>query len=168
MILPKVIQYLLTKEVTDLNFVLMIIYKISLSSILLSTVVSKYSSLYLVDGILAIGLPPLFNRILALTFRYFHMVNEDVKKSNDALKSRGIMERKGFTTLSIFGELIGGFFLKSINHSEMVFSAMQSRGFEGEKNKSMNLNKNLFIKSGIISGILIIILFIDRKITYGY
>ena len=113
-------------------------------------------------------MPSIFNRILALTFRYFHMVNEDVKKSNDALKSRGIMERKGLKTISIFGELIGGFFLKSINHSEIVFSAMQSRGFEGEKTDTIRFNKKLMINSVMLSVSLIIILFIDGKIKYGY
>ena len=107
---------------------------------MLGTIVSKHSALYMVDGILNIGLPQIFNRILALTFRYFHMIDEDIKKGNKALISRGINEGK-LSSLSIFGEWIGGFFLKSSNHSDMVFNAMKSRGFQGEAR-----NKNLITR----------------------
>lgn len=164
MLLPIIIRFILHGTVEDIDFTMMIIYRILISSILLGTIVSKHSALYLVDGILNIGLPQIFNRILALTFRYFHMIDEDIKKGKKALMSRGINERRGLSSLSIFGEWIGGFFLKSSNHSDMVFNAMKSRGFQGEaKNKKFN-NKALIFKFSMLILFLIIILIIDRKV----
>lgn len=164
MLLPIIIRFILYGTVEDIDFTMIIVCKILMSSILLGTIVSKYSALYLVDGILNIGLPQIFNRILALTFRYFHMIDEDIQKGRKALISRGINERKGLSSLRIFGEWIGGFFLKSSNHSDMVFNAMKSRGFQGEgRNRKFN-NRDLIFKSSILILFLAVILIIDGKV----
>ncbi|NLW24414.1 MAG: hypothetical protein GXY91_04120 [Clostridia bacterium] len=164
LLLPTVIRYLLSGTWEDLDFTLMIICKILISAILLGTVVAKYSALFLVDGILNLGLPPLFNRILALTFRYFHMVNQDVQIGRKALTSRGINERRGLAVLPIFGEWIGGFFLKSTYHSDMVFKAMKSRGFEGTARKDSWKNSRLIIEAGMLILFLMVVLIVDGKI----
>lgn len=164
MLLPLIIRYFVWGILDDLDFTMILMSKILISSILLGTIVAKNSALYLVDGILNLGLPPLFNRILALTFRYFHMVNEDVRIGRKALNSRGINERKGFSVLSVFGEWIGGFFLKSTHHSEMVFSAMKSRGFQGVAREEGIKNKKLIIQSLILILFLALVLIIDGKV----
>lgn len=164
LILPTVIRYILTGTWMDLDFTMMIIGKILISAILLGTIVSRHSALYLVEGILNLGLPPLFNRILALTFRYFHMVHEDVKIGRKALTSRGINERKGLSSLSIFGEWIGGFFLKSTHHSDMVFNAMKSRGFQGVGRSQSLKNKRLIFEAGVLIVFLVIVLIMDGKV----
>jgi cobalt/nickel transport system permease protein len=92
------------------------------------------------------------------------MIDEDIKKGNKALISRGINGRKGLSSLSIFGEWIGGFFLKSSNHSDMVFNAMKSRGFQGEARNNKFNNKELILKSSMLALFLLAILVIDRKV----
>lgn len=164
LLLPTVIRYLVTGSLQDIGFTMLIICKILISAILLGTIVSKHSALYLVHGILNLGLPPLFNRILGLTFRYFHMVNEDVKIGRKALTSRGINERKGLSSLSIFGEWIGGFFLKSTHHSDMVFNAMKSRGFQGEARGQSLKNKRLIFEAGVLIVFLVMVLIMDGKV----
>jgi len=164
MLLPITIRYMLKGTLEDIDFTMMILGKILISSITLGIVVAKHSVLYLVDGILNIGLPQIFNRILALTFRYFHMINEDVQVGRKALSSRGIDERKGLSFLSIFGEWIGGFFLKSTHHSDMIFHAMKSRGFQGEARNEKFKNKGLIIESCILILFLTVVLIIDRKV----
>ncbi|SDK90686.1 cobalt/nickel transport system permease protein [Natronincola ferrireducens] len=164
MLLPIIIRYILRNTLEDIDFTIMIIGKILISSIILGTVVAKHSALYLVDGILNIGLPRIFNRILALTFRYFHMINEDVQIGRKALSSRGMGERKGLSSLSIFGEWIGGFFLKSTHHSDMVFNAMKSRGFQGESRNEKIKNKGLIIECCILILFLTMVLIIDGKV----
>lgn len=164
MILPIIIRLIVYRSLEDIDFTMIIVCKVLISSILLGTIVSKHSALYMVDGILNIGLPQILNRILALTFRYFHMIDEDIKKGNKALISRGINERKGLSSLSIFGEWIGGFFLKSSNHSDMVFNAMKSRGFQGEARNNKFNNKELILKSSMLALFLLAILVIDRTV----
>lgn len=164
MLLPIIIRFILYRSLEDVDFTMIIVCKVLISSILLGTIVSKHSALYLVDGILNIGLPQIFNRILALTFRYFHMIDEDIQKGKKALISRGIKERKGFSSLSIFGEWIGGFFLKSSNHSDMVFNAMKSRGFQGESRSKKFKNKDLIFKASMLILFLVATLIIDGKV----
>lgn len=164
MLLPITIRYMLKGTMEDIDFTMMILGKVLISSIILGTIVAKHSVLYLVDGILNMGLPQIFNRILALTFRYFHMINEDVQIGRKALSSRGIHERKGLSALSIYGEWIGGFFLKSIQHSDMVFHAMKSRGFQGKARNEEFKNKGLFIESYILILFLTIVLIIDGRV----
>lgn len=162
--LPSLFRFILSGTWEDLDFTLMIISKIIISAVLLGTVVSKHSALYLVDGILNLGLPPLFNRILALTFRYFHMLNADVHMGKKALMSRGISERKGLPSLYIFGQWIGGFFLKSTHHSDMVFNAMKARGFQGVARNKAYKNKRLLFEAGMLILLLVTVLIIDGKV----
>jgi len=164
LLIPLVIRYMLTGSLDNLDFTIMIIGKIFISSIILGTIVAKHSALYLVDGILNLGLPQLFNRILALTFRYFHIINEDVHIGRKALSSRGIDERKGLSALGIFGEWIGGFFLKSTHHSEIVFNAMKSRGFQGETGNEKFSYKGLFLEARALILFLVMVLIIDGKV----
>lgn len=160
---PAMITYLVTGTFGEFDFVLMIIGKIIISSILLGTVVSRFSALYLLEGILNLGLPPVFNRILALTFRYFHMINEDIDKGSKALIARGLYERRGLSYLGVFGEWIGGFFLKSSDHGEKVFQAMKARGFDGEAGNGISMAPGLLVKSSLWIAVLTIILIIDGK-----
>jgi len=162
--LPVLIRYVLGGTLAGLDFTLMIIGKILISAVLLGTIVSKHSALYLVDGILNIGLPPLITKILALTFRYFHMVNADVQMGRKALISRGLNERKGFSTLSVTGEWIGGFFLKSMLHSEMVYKAMTSRGFQGTTGNKPLRDKRLAVESGLLVLLLATVLIADGMV----
>jgi len=164
MLLPIAIGYMLNGTLGDVDFTMKIVFKILLSSIILGAIVSKYSAFFLVDGILNIGFPDIFNRILALTFRYFYMINEDVKKGRQALNSRGIGERKGLYSLSIFGEWIGGFFLKSSDHSDKIFNAMQSRGYEGESRNKNEMNKALIAKACMLAVFLAVVLIVDGKV----
>lgn len=164
LLLPTVIRYILTGTLQDIAFTMMIICKIIASAILLGTIVSKHSPLCLVHGILNLGLPQLFNRILALTFRYFHMVHQDVQIGRKALAARGINERKGLSSLSVIGEWIGGFFLKSSYHSDMVFNAMKSRGFQGGAENRSIKNKKLIIEASMLILLLAVVLIIDGRV----
>lgn len=167
MALPPSIRILLGQGEENPMFYLMIMGKVTLSAIALGTVVDLYSALYLVDGLLHLGLPSVFNRILGLTFRYFHMIQQDVKKGNRALVSRGILERKGLGTLSVFGEWIGGFFLKSATHGERVYTAMVSRGFQGETESGFQVHRDLVLRLAIYLLLGALLFWIDGKLYYG-
>lgn len=161
MIIPAIVRYLLPQSLGDLNFVVMIVGKVVISSALLASSLGKNSPLYLIEGILEMGLPKIFNRILTLTLRYFYMVNQDIQMGSKALKSRGMAERRGLSYISILGEWIGGFFLKSSYHSEVVFNAMKSRGFEGESNSEKSNKLSLILESAVISLFFMFILMVD-------
>ncbi|NLM51330.1 MAG: energy-coupling factor transporter transmembrane protein EcfT [Firmicutes bacterium] len=164
LLLPAVIRFILAQDLADLDFTIMVSGKIFVSALCLGAVMSRHSALYLVEGVLKLGLPPLFNSILVLTFRYCHMVSADVQIGRKALAGRGIAERRGGSVISIFGEWIGGFFLKSISHSERVFKAMKARGFQGLPPTKGIKNKKILCEAGLLTIILIFVLLIDRTV----
>ncbi|MGO1469567.1 MAG: energy-coupling factor transporter transmembrane component T family protein [Tissierella sp.] len=155
LLIPSFINFLIDGSFEVTEFYIKIIYKVVLSSLMLGTVLKKHTSLYMVEGVLNIGLPSVLNRILALTFRYFYMIFEDVMVGRKALYSRGIKNRGPIDSLKIWGEWIGGFFLKSASHSEKVYDAMRARGFTGESRGSFFQRKDLCFRLVIIVVVLI-------------
>lgn len=150
MLLPVMVNFLFTRNIVISEFTKMIILKVALSAIILGNIVKKYSSLYLVEGILNLGFPSVLNRIMGLTFRYFYMIYEDVLVGQNALYSRGLKNRGMIDSFKIWGEWIGGFFLKSSDHSEKVYHAMKARGFTGESRGSFFQRKDLCLRLFII------------------
>ena len=144
-LLPMAFSWIFKLENYHWQLYLGILLKIMSSAMILSLAMSRYSIAFILDGVMHLGLPAVMNRILALTFRYFHMVSQDVKIGNMALVARGLKERGAYSSLSIIGEWIGGFFLKSSDHSETISMAMKSRGYSGEIPNSQNVFKNKYI-----------------------
>lgn len=158
MILPSLFSFIIRREFQIPGYAGMIIVKVLLSALTLGSVLKKYSSLYMVEGILNIGFPSVLNRILALTFRYFYMIYGDVLIGQDALYSRGLKNRGLLASFKIWGEWIGGFFLKSADHSEKIYHAMKARGFTGESRGSFFERKDLCLRLGLITVGLVIIM----------
>ncbi len=144
-LIPMVFSWIFKIENYDWRLYSSILLKIMSSAMILSLAVSRYSVAFILDGVMSLGLPSVLNRIIALTFRYFHMVSQDVKIGNKALVARGLKERSAYKSFSIIGEWIGGFFLKSSDHSETISMAMKSRGYSGEVQNSQNVFKNKYI-----------------------
>lgn len=163
--LPLLISTFLAIENANQAFYLKIVCKLGLSSILLSSLIEKHSSLYLLDGILGLGLPNSLNKIFALTFRYFYMIESDLQVGNKAMQSRGIRNRKGLGLVYVFGEWIGGFFLKSSIHAETVHRAMLSRGFGLSEDKRKFVDPKKLILPTVLFILLIIL---DRVFQHGY
>ncbi len=163
--LPLLITNVLAIENDNQTFYLKIACKLGLSSILLSSLIEKHSSLYLLEGILSLGLPSSLNKIFALTFRYFYMIESDLQVGDKAMKSRGIQNRRGLGVVRIFGEWIGGFFLKSSMHAEAVHRAMLSRGFGLSEEKRKYIAPKKLILPTVIFIVLIIL---DKVVQHGY
>ncbi len=158
MLLPNLLAFIIRREFQIPGYAGMIIIKVILSALSLGSVLKKYSSLYMVEGILNIGFPSVLNRILALTFRYFYMIYGDVLVGQDALYSRGLKNRSILDSFKIWGEWIGGFFLKSADHSEKIYHAMKARGFTGESRGSFFQRKDLCLRLALITvGLTIIV-----------
>jgi cobalt/nickel transport system permease protein len=106
-----------------------LVSKIVSTSIVLIYVGESRSAEELLDGLFFLKIPKEMIAIIMLSFRYSVMIRKDIFKGYLALKSRGFNNIKIYRSLNVIGELIGGFFLRSIDHSEKVYQAMKSRGF---------------------------------------
>lgn len=85
----------------------------------------------LLEGLTLLKMPRVMTTILLLSFRYFIMVRQDVISSRRALQSRGMDQRSLKQQLPFWGEWVGGFFLKAMDHSEQVYLALKARSFNG-------------------------------------
>ncbi len=109
-----------------------LIIRLMCAMMTVSFVSARYSYLYLVEGVMKLGLPNFLNQIISLTFRYFFMIREDVDKTTKAMSARSFDNAPLSIKLSFYGEMIGGFFLKASDHGEKVYNAMRSRGFNSD------------------------------------
>ncbi len=99
------------------------------SALILIWLIAGRSGEELMEGVRVLRMPPVMMNILFLSFRYFMMVRQDIEKGWQALKSRGAGRLTLTGLLPVMGDWIGGFFLKSMDHSEKVYQAMKARGF---------------------------------------
>jgi len=75
-------------------------------------------------------MPSIITTTIYLAYRYGFLFIQDVQTTMRALKSRLFQAQVNRYSLGIYGELFGGLFIKSINRSETVYRAMQSRSFQ--------------------------------------
>lgn len=168
MAISLVLNQALNPEVDLWGFQIRIMAKVALSSIVLGTIIDRSSNLELLEGILNLGLPPFLNQIFALTFRYFYMIQADISVGRQALYSRGLANRGVISTITVFGEWIGGFFLKSSNHGDQVYQAMKSRGFKGAPKGSVLVDKKLIAKALGLIVCLGLVLVVERRLPHVY
>jgi cobalt/nickel transport system permease protein len=78
-----------------------------------------------------LGLPNLFARLLAFTYRYTFLLVEELGRLRISLRVRGFrnqMNRHAYQTIS---HAAGTLIVRSAHRAEMVSHAMQTRGFQG-------------------------------------
>lgn len=121
----------------------------------------------LVEGLGRLKMPTVMIQVLLLSFRYFMMVKQDGEKAWRAMKARGLGQLSTFAMLPVTGEWIGGFFLKSMDHSEKVYQAMQARGFGGqmrEEKNSLGLNQAQKGTTTLITLGLLVLILLERGV----
>ena len=88
-LLPFFIRGFANVPADQRNFSIKLILRLTCAIMTISFILGRYSYLYLVEGVMKLGLPNFLNQIIALTFRYFFMVRNDVDKAYNAMRSRG-------------------------------------------------------------------------------
>ncbi|MBU5485736.1 cobalt ECF transporter T component CbiQ [Clostridium sp. MSJ-11] len=112
----------------------------------------------LLNGLAHMKLPSSFISIIFLSWRYVFILSERLSQFYKSLKSRLFQPRFHKNSFKVYGEIMGGMLVKSIDTSEKVYRAMASRGFNGKmptsKPKSITiidiLKSVLFISSVIL------------------
>ncbi|MDD2206349.1 MAG: cobalt ECF transporter T component CbiQ [Aminobacterium sp.] len=69
--------------------------------------------------------------LLHFTYRYAHVLSEELQKIHKSMVLRGFHPSLSFTTFSAYGNLVGMLLIRSIIRSERVSKAMVLRGFNG-------------------------------------
>ncbi len=141
--------------------------RMTASALVLIGLLAGRSGEELVEGLGRLKMPNVMIQVLLLSFRYFMMVKQDGEKAWRALKARGLGQLSAVALLPVTGEWMGGFFLKSMDHSEKVYQAMQARGFGGqmpEEKQSLGLNLAQRGTTVLITLVLIVMILLERGV----
>lgn len=98
--------------------------------------------------------------ILFLTWRYLFLLIENFAQLNKALKSRLFRPKLNKNIFKVYSSIMGGMIIKSIDTSENVYKAMESRGYKGELyiSRGEDIGKIDILKSSVF---LILIVFLN-------
>ncbi len=163
-LLPFLIRGFYNIPIEQRYFSIKLILRLVSAVLTISFIASKYSYLYLVEGVMNLGLPNFLNQIISLTFRYFFMMKNNLDKTSKAMNSRCFDNAKSFSKISSYGELIGGFFLKAVDHGDKVYNAMSARGFNLQsKFKAEKISSPLYIGILIFFALLFINLLVVER-----
>lgn len=113
----------------------------------------------LLDGLRHLGIPAIFVDMLALTYRYLHVLIEETTRLRRAAIARGY-DPKWLSQAVIVGRLIGNLFIRSYERAERIYGAMRLRGYDGQL--SLEGSSLYRLSEGLILVFLILMLFTIR------
>lgn len=76
-------------------------------------------------------LPPVFLSVLFLSFQYTFLLIRKLKEMQKALASRFFTPSLKKESLHVYGSVLGGMLVQSMDRAEQVHKAMMARGFTG-------------------------------------
>ena len=76
-------------------------------------------------------LPDRFVQIILFTYRYIFIFFEEIRRMNNAAKTRGFETRTRWHTFRTLGNFIGILLVRSFERTERLHNAMISRGYTG-------------------------------------
>ncbi|WP_422446850.1 energy-coupling factor transporter transmembrane component T family protein [Thermoanaerobacterium sp. DL9XJH110] len=101
----------------------------------LNTAVSSMTLQDLLFSLRSLRVPGILVNLVGFTIRYADILNGELSRMMIARKARGYTGGKNFwhmNTMKVTGQTVAVLFLRSIERSERVYSAMLSRGYDGE------------------------------------
>ncbi|AKL97239.1 cobalt ABC transport system permease protein CbiQ [Clostridium aceticum] len=140
-----------------LQLALLLLFK-SLSALLIMFIMFFSQPMpVLLNGLSHMKLPPFFISIVFLSWRYVFLLWEKLNQFYKALKARLFQPSFHTKSFKIYGEIMGGMVIRSIDSSEKIHKAMLSRGFNGKMPTAspkvittLDVFKSIFIISSVM------------------
>jgi cobalt/nickel transport system permease protein len=105
-------------------------WKALLSLLMLNLLVLTTAIPALLNGMVALKMPPLLVAILASMYRYIGVLIEEFAAMQRAAASRNLMGRDRWQRL-IVGHMFGSLFIRTYERGDRVYQAMLARGYTG-------------------------------------
>jgi cobalt/nickel transport system permease protein len=114
-----------------------IMFRSWLSVLMASVLTATTESDHLLRAVRSFGVPRLLVSTIAFMWRYVFVIAEEAHRLLRARESRSarVSKESGGSIAwrgRVAGSMVGSLFLRSLDRSERVYLAMQSRGFDGE------------------------------------
>jgi cobalt/nickel transport system permease protein len=106
-------------------------------------------------------IPIRFVQIILFTYRYIFVFLEEIRRMNDAAKTRGFEVRTRWHTFRTLGNFIGVLLVRSFERTERLYNAMISRGYTGKLVTLSSFRMTLYdiVKGVVTISVCILILF---------
>jgi cobalt/nickel transport system permease protein len=104
--------------------------KVFLSLLMLNLLIITTPIADILQGLLALKMPPLLVAIMASMYRYINVLQREFLTMQRAAKSRNLMLNK-HTTRLVIGNIIGTLFIRTYDRGERIYQAMLARGYQG-------------------------------------
>jgi cobalt/nickel transport system ATP-binding protein/cobalt/nickel transport system permease protein len=128
---PFLLAALLLIWVRGPSFGLTLAARITLSVLAVIVLSSTTSFPRLLEGFERLRTPRLLVMIVALMWRYLHVIGDEVERMRVAREARGYRPRGLWDARRAFGATIAALFVRSLERGERVHLAMVSRGYDG-------------------------------------
>lgn len=107
--------------------------------------------------------PKILVQMILFTYRYIFVFVDEIKRMEKAMRSKGFVMKANMNTLRTMGNFVGALLIRSFERTSRVYSAMLSKGYEGELHSmiSFNARGKDFVKAGLVILVTAAVLTVD-------
>ncbi len=117
--------------------------KFVLSLFAMTAVTSATPFALLLEAMRKLGLPKLLVQQLGLLYRYIFVLIDEGMRMRRARDFRGASQAPLSRRLTAVGGIVGQLFVRTLDRSERVYTAMRARGYRGESHSLTHLKLRL-------------------------
>lgn len=147
-----------------ISLVLLLTFKSLTALYIMFMTFSSQSIVELLNGLAYMKLPKFFISIVFLSWRYVFLLGGKLNSMYKALISRLFKPSARKDSLKIYGQVMGGMLIKSLDTSDKVYRAMASRGFDGSipTSKPREIQAMDLIKSLIMLSLVLFLIIVEK------
>ncbi|MBI5755467.1 MAG: cobalt ECF transporter T component CbiQ [Nitrospirae bacterium] len=107
--------------------------------------------------------PKVLVQMVLFTYRYIFVFIDEIKRMEKAMRSKGFVMKANMNTLRTMGNFVGALLIRSFERTSRVYSAMLSKGYEGELHSMVRFKAQGkdFVKAGLVAILTIAVLATD-------
>ncbi len=107
--------------------------------------------------------PKILVQMILFTYRYIFVFVDEIKRMEKAMRSKGFVMKANMNTLRTMGNFVGALLIRSFERTSRVYSAMLSKGYEGELHSmiSFDARGKDFVKAGLVILVTAAVLTVD-------
>jgi len=86
--------------------------------------------------------PKIIVQMLLFSYRYIFLFLSEMRRLDTAMKARGFVKKPNMYTVKVIGGFVGTLLIRSFERTERIFSAMLSKGYQGELHSMIEFKSN--------------------------
>ncbi|MCC7203412.1 MAG: cobalt ECF transporter T component CbiQ [Nitrospirae bacterium] len=96
--------------------------------------------------------PKVLVQMILFTYRYLFVFMDEIKRMEKAMRSKGFVMGANMNTLRTVGNFVGALLIRSFERTSRVYSAMLSKGYEGELHSMVTFKAHGkdFVKAALV------------------